>query len=862
MIRSKLKYLLIIGVLISGCEGDNTKVTNIQNQWSGLNPTSIPLSVRIKEEQKGNLITNPSFELGKHYTLDSTKLSFNLPGWKKVGDNVIWTDIENRNEFDKNDASSGNHAIKITRDQSDETEILGEGIMSDYIRVIPGNYLLSLDVRLEHIKSNLNRLVSGIYDAVNVRIFCYDKNKVMIKNVSYHPLYNKEIDNSFKGFGFSNHDKIERFGWARVFGRSGNFPFEEGNLPEDTRYIKIFAGLKGEGKMWVDKFDFRYSSKNFTLLEKLEPYFDTTMEKSRYLIPEPQKSGYYKRIPLILTDESHRQLLPRILMPVNANGELERIIKLFNSDILEISIQGENNLPLLEDFDPEDLEIRSLIFSIGNNSLSNQFAEQLPFEEIQDLDQAYFIKRLDQISNVIFIGYSDLEGLQHAFHTLDQLMEFKENIYHHYDIVDYPDYLQRGVIIQLDDNTPGPDSLSRAFRSLNHLGINTWVIESKPLELVTNNLLKGVGPWLRSDFTNTTFPYIRKGLSLERLKLPDFPMDAGYSDQEKLASYEKTILNSAKDLYEEIKKLNSFNTDLLIFSDRTLWESMNFSPAGAVLLDNENFNKFMFYRNLFSRAFSNNNLSELPESYLIPFYQGISRKENVYYDIYSDAIADSSVGGWFTTVLWSGTVKNTNLIDAMDLYGIRGTPELSLLDHSLTYQTASRYYGNYYSLYPGKALTGVIFKPYDTRIIGIDPEDFNYEALLKVNDFSEITRIRVATAVDYFWNTSLYDPAISLWKILTYSYGKEIAREIVYFNDLYFKLLSISLNMELNGYNQKHEKQASELIIELNSRWDKLKILLESEYEFLNDLSDLKNSIISRYYQAQKNSLDKEPIQE
>ena len=862
MIRIKPTYLIIIMIFISSCKGDNTKVTNIQNQWSGLNPTSIPLSVRIKEEQKGNLVTNPSFELGKHYTLDSTKLSFNLPGWKKVGDNVVWTDIENNNEFEKNDASSGNHAIKIVRDQSDETEVLGEGIMSDYIRVIPGNYLLSFDVRLEHIKSNLHRLGTGVFDAVNIRVFCYDRNKVMIKNVSYHPLYNKEIDNSFKGFGFSNHDKIERFGWARVFGRSGNFPFEEGNLPEETRYVKIFAGLKGEGKMWVDKFDFRYSSKNFTLLEKLEPYFDTTMEKSSYLIPEPQKAGYYKPISLILTNENQEQLLPGILMPVNSNDDLEKIISVFNSDIFEISIQGKNYLPVLNDLDAEDLENHSLIFSIGNNTLSNQFAEQLPFEEIRDVEQAYFIKRLDQVSNVIFIGYSDLEGLQHALHTLDQLLEFRENTYHHYDIVDYPDYLQRGVIIQLDENMPDPDSLKLAFGSLNHIGVNTWVIESKPVELGSNNLIKSLGPWFKTDFNNKTFPHIRQGVSLERLKLPDFPSNGEEAKQEELNLFENNILNSARDLYEELKKLNSLNTDLLIFSDKTLWESMNFSPAGAALIDNENFNKFMFYRNLFSRTFSKYDLTELPESYLIPFYQGISRKENIYYDIYSDAIADSSTGNWFSTVLWSGAVRNTNLIDAMSLYGIRGTPELSFLDHSLTYRTGSRYYGNYYSLYPGKALTGILFRPYDTRIIGVDPGDFSNEVLLKVNDFSEITRIRLATAVDYFWNTSLYDPAISLWKILNYSYGKDIAREIVWFNDLYFKLLSISLNMELNGYNQKHEKQASELIIELNSHWENLKTLLESEYEFLNDLSDLKNGIISRYYQAQKNSMDKEPVVE
>ncbi|MFW5645399.1 MAG: hypothetical protein ACOCZL_05760, partial [Bacteroidota bacterium] len=670
MIQVKPKYLIVFLVLFFSCEADNPKVTNIQNQWSGLNPTSIPLSVRLKEEQKGNLVTNPSFELGKHYTLDSTKLSYNLPGWKKVGDNVVWTNIENTYEFDENDASSGIHAVKIARNQSNETEALGEGIMSDYIKVIPGNYILSFDIRLEHIKSNLDRLGTGIFDAVNIRVFCYDRNKVMIKNVSYHPLYNKKIDNSFKGFGFSNHRKIERLEWSRVFGRSGNFPFEEGNLPKETRYVKIFAGLKGEGIMWIDKFDFRYSSKNFTLLEKLEPYFDTTMERSRYLIPEPQNARYYKTLPLIRADENQNQFIPRILLPVNSNGDLEGIIMAFNSKMLDIQIEGKNAFPLLKCPEPDDLENPSLIFSIGNNAISNQFSEQLPYDEIRDLKQAYFIKRLDQVSNVIFIGYSDLEGLKHALHTLDQLMDFGENLYHHYDIIDYPDYLHRGVIIRLNDNKPNPDSLLRSIRGLSDLGINTWIIEPKPAELGSPQLFMPFAPWFQPDVNHQSFPFIRKGLSLEGLKLPVFPLAEGEPDEEALKSYEKNILNSAGDLYAELIKLKAFEADLLIFSDKTLWESMNLSPAGEILLDNKNFNKFLFYRDLYSRAFQNHDLSRLPESYLIPFSQGISEKENWCYDLYSNALVDTSLANWFTTVLWSGTVKNANLIDAMDLYEI------------------------------------------------------------------------------------------------------------------------------------------------------------------------------------------------
>jgi hypothetical protein len=558
--------------------------------------------------------------------------------------------------------------------------------------------------------------------------------------------------------------------------------------------------------------------------------------------------------------DDEEQIIPRILLPPGTDKTFMTILGNFNNSVFAGSFPGDNKTNLLSGFNPDELEEKGLIFSLGNNSLSNQFVDQLSFDELQNLEQAYFIERLQQFDNVIFVGYSDLEGLQHALHTLEQLFDLNENLYHHYDIIDYPDYQRRGAVIPTVPEEYDPGDFEKAFRALNQFGINTWVYEPGTVEPGSDKLFSSLQDWSGINVKGEMFPYVRKGISLEKLKIPDFPSDFRESEEKELSLYKNQILESADELYSSIQRLNSSNTDLMIFSDRTLWESMNFSSTGAFLLNNQNFNKFMFYRNLFSKALSDYDLDKLPESYLIPFYQGLSRKENLYYDIYSDAIADSMVNQWFTTVLWSGAVKNASLIDPMDLYGIKGTPDISLLDYSLSYQTGSKYFGNFYSLYPGKALTGVLFKPYNTRITGVDPEDFNSEVLLKINDFSEGTRIRLSTAADYFWNTSAYDPAISLWKTLIYYFGKEVAIELVVFNDLYFKLLSISLNMELNGYSQKHEKQASELIIELNSNWDNIQSMLADNISFLNDLSDLKNSIISRYYEAQKNSL-KEEIQ-
>ena len=321
-------FIILFLIILAGCRS-RSHIVNLQTQWSGLDPKSIPLNIREKEYEKGNLVSNPSFELGRYYNVDTLRLSFNLPGWKKVGEDVSWTNIQNALEFEPDEASIGLHAIRIERDNADETDVQGEGIISDYIKVIPGNYRLSMDVRLKHVESNLERLGSNIQDAVNIMLFFYDRNKVLIRNEAYHPAYDHLINNSFKGQPFSNFEYISELDWGRVIGRSGNFPFDEGNIPDDARYVKIFAGLKGTGLMWVDMVDFRYSSENFTFLEKVRPLFDSTLQASETLIPRPRKTEFYKRTDLIKLDDSQKELKPLFLIPSSADASVKKIIASF-----------------------------------------------------------------------------------------------------------------------------------------------------------------------------------------------------------------------------------------------------------------------------------------------------------------------------------------------------------------------------------------------------------------------------------------------------------------------------------------------------------------------------------------------------
>jgi hypothetical protein len=67
-----------------------------------------------------------------------------------------------------------------------------------------------------------------------------------------NPVSDVPIDNSDKGYSFSNYWRIDEFPWGTVRGRSNNYPFSEGDIPDRTRFVRLFFGLKVTGTMWLD----------------------------------------------------------------------------------------------------------------------------------------------------------------------------------------------------------------------------------------------------------------------------------------------------------------------------------------------------------------------------------------------------------------------------------------------------------------------------------------------------------------------------------------------------------------------------------------------------------------------------------
>jgi hypothetical protein len=774
MFRYNIFFLVLISMFSSGCRNKNS-VVNIQLNWKSYDPQSIPLAIREKEFQKGNLVVNPSFETGRYLSIDSVRKSYNITGWSRLGENVYWTDLRNEEFYNRDEASDGFHSIKIIREKADETDIQGEGVMSDFIKVIPGNYNLTCDIRLEDVESNMKRLSGDFLDAVNIRLFYYDKNKILIKSSVYNPSGDNIIDNSFKAYSFSGFEYIKELNWCRINCISNHFPFEEGDIPTEARFVRIFMGLKGTGTVWIDMVDFRYSSANFSILEKCEPYFNDSIEPYRMLIPNPVSCSKYSSIEL-RGGSKEKPLYPIILVPRNfTETDLKTLepLKIALEKIIPVS--GRNRIAeisIVTRLDPDMIESGRLIFSFGNTEIFNEYAEYLRLQELNGHPQGYIIRRIHQLNNLIFIYAENPEGYYYAANIIGQLTDTSAAVYHHYDILDYPAFEGRGFIAK---STEGESSLpvngladmiaSRlngiyiapsSEQILFHSSSAFYDNHKQPLSALHNN-----NPFFRYGFSGIDILYA-----------------SDIQDKTDIISKSKKVEAASRSLADMVNRMNADEENGMIFSDRSLWEFYRLgSPAISLkTMDNQQYNYFIeaqgkfisqlnnslkkSYRNnyiYFFPVFSNNTMLQKAGNYGKYYFKDYYFKDN-----------EPEV------LLWQGPAEYSFSIDGAELQRFQQETMKKLVwfDNTLMINRVIYSGKSNASFYPGKARLGSFFDPFNVNI-SLSPNDFyNKECIVNLPDFSTISQIRLLTASDFLWNPVSYNPEFSLWKVLVRRFGR------------------------------------------------------------------------------------------
>ena len=850
-------------LILNACSTiEKTQKTYRPSPWSTSDPLSIPYDTRLEQFEKGNLVINPSFENGSVIAGDPVN-TFSLKGWEKVGQNVEWVTQDSGLNAVK-EVNGGRHGVKIERKNAAELDE-AEGIISDYIPVIPGNYYFTYRIRLQDIVSNKYRLGVQLYDAVVIKALFFDEHQEPVNPQYLNPITGMLIDNSDKSYSFSNYWRIDDFPWGTVRGRSYNYPFSEGDIPDSTRFVRLFFGLKGSGTLWLDDIDYRYSKWNFTALERFKPFFARQLTLAEKIIPTPKNLKWVSDI--VYYDAgipgSH---LPVIVLPENpapAERSAAKILQKQINEILDkfISTKKHHDMKvrvLEKDFHLKDVFSAKLIISIGRNTVYQKVQPDLPLQSIRDKQQGYIIKA-EQVGNshVVFLWGETAIGNFNAVATAVQLFENDECIYHNATVIDYPDFLGRSYGFknwknkkELQNDLDAVERMSlyklnKVYFGYNRTGKNWHQIDALYREGVkAAGGLFGEGGVMSLAVMVNPYSHFAMGQSAENL-----------SDQLRY-TWTHSSPESFK-MLQDVYKVGleaGADTIMLLSDDFVPYTGKNRHHYSLYTLEDKN--HFVNLQN------AQAHLIKKLKQWIDKDYPGT--RFEFCPPWYSNEHIDRSDGNaelYFKeltfqippdiAVIWTGPTIRSLSIDAADLHRYKSLIGRwpMIWDNTLYARNLeTKRYGGYTTYYPGKVRMCNLFEPYDTY----KPKDFqryNHGRQMYTNGSadSEVYKIKYATVADYAWNTAAYNPELSLWKVLCRTYGPAVAKKLIRFSDAYYGIYGTCLRMEMEGAKDEYVKNGQNFLTDMNNFLLEISQALSENQPLLKELKKFRDKQKTRF---------------
>ncbi len=855
--KSILLSFLCCCMLLNACTavrraGDRSSV----EEWSSSDPLSIPYDIRQAQFAKGNLVINPSFEKGRQITGEA-EAHFRLDGWQAVGPHVRWTRQESGNTASR-EVNSGSRAIKIVRIRADEGDD-AEGVLSDYLPVIPGNYDFAFNIRLKDIASQKRRLGVRLYDALEIRVLFFDRNKQPIDPQALNPVRKTFIDSSDKAFAFSHYWTIEDFAWGRVRGKSYHYPFSEGDVPDATRYVRIFLGLRGTGTMWVDDIDYRYSKWNFTTLERFRPYFTRQLTLAEKITPTPKSLKWLSEVSYFDTSDPNPQP-PLIVLPENPapaeQSAAALIQKKINTVLAKLSAvpkdQGAVVRTAGENFTTRELLSARLVLSIGPNRLYQQVRPDLPLQVIRDKNQGYIIKS-ERVGNshVVFLMGQTPVASYYAATTAVQLLENNRGVYHDATVIDYPDFLSRAFAFKKWKNDRELRRDLANIERMSHFKLNKVYVsyiaarkiwqQSEPVYLRgiqeagilcrrsgVMNLAVMVNPYSHFEFNPS-----EESLGAEDRYLWTHSNPASLALLKKflkigLDAGADTIMLLADDFVPHTGK-NRQNYSLYTREDTNRF--VNLQNAQAHIINR--------LKEWIDRDYPGTRLEFCPPWYANEFINRSEGKAELYFKELTLQIPED------VAMVWTGPTVRSLSIDMADIHRYQtlvGRWPL-VWDNTLYARSlASQNYGGYTAHYPGKVRMCNLFEPFDTY----RPNNFHkYSSSGHIytngNAYTDAYKVKFATVADYQWNPSAYNPELSLWKVLCNTYGTACARELIYFNDAYYGLYQICLRMQAGDAREESIQMGKAFLKSLDGCLKRIAESAHDEPALLQELIELRD---------------------
>jgi len=827
------------------CMEEDSTVPSGQG-WTSTDPVSIPFRQRMMQAERGNLVKNPSFELGRLINIDSITVSYNITGWKSMGENVTW--------ISGAEVHSGSYSIKIHRDSKDEAINQGDGIVSDFIRVIPGNYEYTFWIRLKDIRPNREREGTRLNDAVDIRMLFYDKNRLLISGNTYNPARQAIIDQSFKALSFAGFWNIDSLGWVSVSGRTTNDFLTEGDIPDEAKFVKLYLGLKGTGTMWVDDVDLRYSRRNFTSLERTGQMFDTTCTMQELLTPRPKHLQALN--PFTYHIEGRDTLpLPLVVIPPRPQKQTSAAADLLKQkfDSIFTGHFGKDSLPGIRiiSYNPSrEIEKGALVFKFSRLGHTDHPGHT---EAGQDVGpQGYTIYPDSLYPNLVHLSGGSAIGDYYAAATAVQLLDKDLFIYHQSAITDYPDIQERAFLV------------SPVAAASNPIDYKPYLSEMTGLKL----------NWAYLDFYRSRTLWLQESMAY-RDGLRAIGREAGTSGMLSLAHmvnpYAFLPLNPVFDSLDKTTRerwihSGSSSTAKLRQQFRAGLESgastlvlctndyLPLSPEGNYVLyskrDRDHYINLQaahleMILSTYSWIRARNPTVTL--EFLPPWYSNdgldLSRGQaEQYFRDLSSKLPDE------IRIMWSGPAKQSPVISAVDYYRYRNFAgkDLVFLNNTMNKVPQILQDTALLKFHPMKLRTLNLFNPFSMHFA----EPFELpggggKMLVNSPISSEIMKIRMATAADYMWNAGDYDPDKSIWKILVSRFGIPVTSELYRFNDSYFTTLASMIGLKSGGDQQRLLRMIRDQQEDMEESLNRLDVLLGSNPSLLNELKSLKQSLES-----------------
>jgi hypothetical protein len=804
--ENAFRILFFCAVALVAAPAVSFSAAGRETVWSNSEPLSIPYEKRMQQLAKGNLAPNPTFEREK------LPAGSNEPeGWETVGARVEWLGRDSGTVEDG--IRHGRRVLKVHRKTAGELDE-AEGVMSDFIPVVPGNYDLTYDVRLQNVDGNRRRWGGRLGEAVTVKVFFFDAEKKPLDSAAMNPVSGSLIDASDKSYSFANYWSVDEFPWATVHARTYNYPFSEGDLPDRTCYVRLFFGLKGTGTLWLRNVIFRYTKWNFTALERLKPYMGRDLSPIERLNPTPKEIHLIREVAYF--ERGAPNGAPPLIVLPNDPAPAERsgarlLEKKLNEALARIRPAGsapELRAQIVErDPNPNEMQNTRLIFSIGNNRLVRRLRLDLPLASIGGRDQGYLITPAETgPCHVVFLMGETAVGNFYAAATAAQLLEEDRCVYHSAAVIDYPDFLGRSYLLErwdtlagLDHDLEGLEIMSRQKLNKAYAGYEgSSKVWYQPDALFKTGIDE-IGRWCRENGVVSLGIMVNPYAHFEKWSAEDTLSHetrytwthAGAESQQALRQVFKlgleagagTIMLLADD-YLPHEGRNRMNFSLYTPEDRERF--VNLQNAQAYVINR--------LKRWIDRDYPGTRFEFCPPWYANEFIDRSEGKAEVYMKELAALIPQE------IAIIWTGPTVRSLSVDMADLRRYRdliGRWPMFWDNTLYARNLETDVYGGYTTYYPGKVRMCNLFEPLDTN----RPADFhelNDHRHMYVNAAadSEVYRIKFATVADYEWNSSAYNPELSLWKALVNAYGSACAKEVLFFNEAYYGLYEVCMRME------------------------------------------------------------------